>query len=637
MNFIYLLILVIYILGCSLFGYLLICSLFRRETLLSINWYAIIASAFLMGQAIIANIWLIMGITGIFSPVLVAILFTGIAGGSFFIIKSKPTGQLTQINSSINSFRSLPWIWKGVSLILVIVLVNFGFIAIVEAPAGDAAAFYMVLPKIMAASHKLIPPPNYYSFTQIGLSAEMHFAALMSLASPHVAKLFIWFTAIALSGMLVAINTTIGNSKFGKIVTLVLLFSSTAFTFLIPNGKVDLIGCAFGLAAYYWAIQIERIPGKAPYILTGLFTGFAIIAKLSNTPVIVPGILILIVWNNFTKKVSLKERYINTTKWLGIFGMIVILTMIPHLLKNYVLFGEPFAPFLFLKSVGNNWLQQSWFSKETTKFIIKTYPVALLYGQSAMQGGNISFLLLAFLPLLFVLPKNANFKPTPFRQLSIIALVGLVLWIVTSPAVLAPRYILATLLLFIPLAANGIERLFSEQTNHLKLLRGTVLFSMLFVAVSMLLLKGNLNNNIKEFTKYAFSSQSEYSPGNTFKVINRLVQPGERVFFVGYYSYYFSAEVLQCMNGTDGKNVNSADWEELFKNGFKYLLIDKRSHGSSVAAVRIENAPSWISVKKIFDDDAAILYSISSLDPNKKPLFICKQVHPPSWEVIKSK
>lgn len=644
MNFLYLLIMVIYVLGCCLFGLLLIHPIVKRNNLyFSIDWYAIIASAFLLGQAIIANVWLLMGVAGIFSPVVITITFMGIAGVSLFFLRHERTGLLAPVVSTIGRFRGLSWYWQGLGLLMVILFfLNFGIKAIVSPPLGDAEAFYMVLPKIMAASHRLVPQPNYYSFTQIGLSAEMHFAALMSLASPHAAKLFVWVTAIALSGMLIAINTEIGNSRIGKIVTVVLLFSSTTVTSYIYDGKVDIFGCAFGLAAYYWALQTDRIPGKAPYLLTGLFTGFAVIAKISNIPVLVPGIVILIVWNNFTRKVSLKERYMSTTKWLCIFGLITVCAIIPHLIKNYVLFGEPFAPFLFLKSAGEYWTEQSWFSKETTRYIIMTYPIALLYGQYDMQGGNISFLLLAFLPLIFVLPKNTYYAAKPFRQVTVIALVGLVLWIFLRPSVLAPRYILATLLLFIPLVACGVERLFSEQAVHLKLLRWAVFLSMLIVVGSMLPIRGTYFN-FKQLTQHFFSRQSDYSPGKSFEVINSLAQPGERVFFVGYYGYFLSPEVLQCINGPNDNNLFPTkqenarfNWADLFDRGFKYLLLSKRTHSEMANALQTDTAPLWLSVKKIFDDEFASIYSISSLDPGKKPSITCKQIHPPAWDVVKT-
>jgi len=69
--------------------------------------------------------------------------------------------------------------------------------------AGDGAAFYMVLGKIIAYSHRLVPMPGYERFTMIGLQGELHFAALMVLHSPEAAKLFSWPT-ISMAGIVLA-------------------------------------------------------------------------------------------------------------------------------------------------------------------------------------------------------------------------------------------------------------------------------------------------------------------------------------------------------------------------------------------------------------------------------------------------
>ena len=72
---------------------------------------------------------------------------------------------------------------------------------------GDAAAFYMILPKIMANSHELIPVPGYESFMSVGLQGEMHYAALMVLGSADAAQLFEWPTILAGAVIFLAIGS----------------------------------------------------------------------------------------------------------------------------------------------------------------------------------------------------------------------------------------------------------------------------------------------------------------------------------------------------------------------------------------------------------------------------------------------
>lgn len=644
MNLLYLVITVIYALGCCYFGLFLLSLLLKLDkSNLSVGWYAIIASAFLLGQATLANVWLLMGLAGIFTPVLICATFLGIAGTSFFLLWHKRIGLFASVRASIVRFRSLPWHWQGLVLLIAIIFLNFGIKAVVFPPLGDAEAFYMVLPKIMAASHRLVPQPNYYAFSQIGLSGEMHYAALMSIASAQAAKLFVWFTALALAGILIALNTEVGNFRIGKIVSLALLFTSTTVINYIFDGKDDIFGAAFGLAAYYWALRTENGPGRAPYLLTGLFTGFAIIAKLTSIPVLIPGIVILIIWNNFTRQVARKECYVGIVKCLCMVGLIAVCTMIPHFIKNYVLFGEPFAPLLFLNSGGKLLAEQAYFSYEATKHIILTYPIALVYGQYPMQGGNISVLVLAFTPLLLLLPIHNNYAAKRLRQVAVIALVGVALWVFVRPSWIMPRYILATLLLFIPLAASGVERLFSKQAEHSTLLRLAVFLSMLIVVWHMLPYGGQ-NISFKRFTRYLISEKSDYSPPRSFETVNRLAQPGERVFFAGYYGYFFSPEVLQCSNGPNEHvdlifakaSTAPLDWAYLYDRGFNYLLLDKRTHGWIAGTLQTDTAPPWLSVTKVFEDASANIYKISSIDLGKKPSYVCRQIQPPAWDIVKT-
>jgi hypothetical protein len=646
-NLLYLIISVFYALGCCFIGLFLLSLLLKLDKAdLSIDWYAIIASGFLLGQATLANVWLLMGVAGIFSPGLICATFLGTSGISFFLFLRKKRIELFQpVMASIVRFRTLSWYWQGLGLLIAVILLNFGVMAVTSPPIGDAAAFYMVLPKIIAASHRLVPQPNYYAFSQIGLSGEMHYAALMSIASPQAAKLFVWFTTLALAVILIALNTVVGNSRIGKIVSLALFFTSTTVTYYIFDGKVEIFGGAFGLAAYYWALRTENVPGRAPYILAGLFTGFAIIAKLTSIPVLVPGIVILIVWNNFTRQVAQKERYVDTVKCLCIVGLIAACTMIPHFIKNYTLFGEPFAPLLFLKTGGKLLAEQAYFSYEATKHIIMTYPIALVYGMYPMQGGNLSVLVLAFAPLFFLFPEHNKIAAQRFRQVAVIALLGVILWVFVRPSWIMPRYILATLLLFIPLAANGVEKLFSNQAKYFNFLRGTVFLSILIVVCTVIPYN---RTSFKQFARHIVSKTSDYSPSNSsdsaFELVNRMILPGERVFFAGYYGYFFSPEVLQCSNGPNEHtdiilmkaSTAPLDWVYLYDRGFKYLLLDKRTHVQMAGALQIGTAPPWLSVTKILDDESASIYKISSIDSGKKPSYVCKQIQPPAWDVVKT-
>jgi hypothetical protein len=516
---------------------------------------------------------------------------------------------------------------------LVILGVLLAIKSIVLPPSGDAEAFYMVLPKILADSHRLVPQPNYISFSQIGLSGEMHFAALISLASPYAAKFFVWIEAIALATLVVAISSSLGCTLRGKITALVILLTSTTVTFYIYDGKVDLFGATFGLAAYYWILQSRNFNGRFPYVMTGIFLSFAMIAKFSNIPVIIPGILLILFWNtNFRK-----DTIIHSTKELFKNLMIVagcsFIFLIPHLLKNFMLFSEPLAPFYFFKANGNSWIDQAWYSPEATKFILKTYPLALVFGRYPMQGGTLSALILAFFPLILVLPRGIVLKERQLIQIASVAVLGVGIWMLTRPSVLAPRYILSTLLLFIPVSAWLVEKIYASE-KRLLLVKFSITFSML-VFLLLTFLQLDVRNSLAGAFHWFGNKSSDYKATGGIEYLNTHTHTGDRIYFVGYYTYLLRPDLLQCISNSEENPVNGMDIDYLFDHGYKYYIRDKSIKSVSKDSFHSEDSESWLSFTKVFDDTNYVIYNIFSIDSTKTPDYSCKQCGSKAWSVFK--
>ncbi len=441
------------------------------------------SSGFLMGQGIFANIWLVIGLLALFkSAIIWLLLMLTVVVGSY-AVKDQFRPMLDETRNILSQIRALSWFWKILFGVVASLTFFYGMGAIALPPSGDAEAFYMVFPKIMAASERLQPQPNYYAFSQVGLLGEMHYAALMSIGCSAAAKFFTWFTSLALAVLLLSLCLDLGLSIKGLIIACVILFTSSMYTHHIMDGKVDIYGGAFGLAAYYWAMQTGRenrgVDWLLPYILTGLFTGFAVVAKFSNIPVILSGVLFIIIWNNIAVISDLHPFRRIRIKYIAISGIFFSIPVIIHLVKNGILFGEPFAPFIFLFGEGTPWTDQVWFSPENTRYILLTYPIALVFGMYPMQGGNISALVLAFMPLCFLLKKPVSLFQNRLFQVSLVAVAGLIIWKIVRPSVISPRYILATLLLFIPLAARCAENLLQSFQGY-AVLKNIVCFSMIF-------------------------------------------------------------------------------------------------------------------------------------------------------------
>ncbi len=633
---------VFYVLASLIIGLVLIKAIIfvlKIDTNFQVNLF--FSTGFLLGQGILANLWLLLGLYSCFKfLVIIGILSITIFIG-FYYVKDYYLQFIRKVKETFYEIKGLSVTWKVLLFILLFSVFIYGLASIVYPVMGDAEAFYMVFPKIMAASEQLKPQPNYYEFSQIGLFGEMHYAVLMTIGSPQAAKFFVWFTGLVLAGLLLSFCAIASLETRGQIAALIILFTSSTFTNFLYDGKVDVFGGALGLAAYYWALQTGKKFGYLAYVLTGLFAGFSIIAKFSNIPVILSGIILIMIWNHWPQ---LKRGEKIHSLVLGPFilvGLTFIIAIIPHLIKNWVLFKEPFAPFFFFKSKGANWADQAWFSPKTTKFILMTYPVALVFGQYPMQGGNLSPLILAYMPLLILKKKAQWFLSKNLLQITIVAIFGLITWMIVRPAVISPRYILATLLLFIPIVAWCAEKI--TVTDFSPFLRKTVFIS-LFLALLIALLP--VRPVPEKFAKWISNGcrESDCSNGNykPLSFINEIASPGDRVFFGGYYTYYLRADLLQCMNEPNESEFYNLKtpakrWNYLFDHGFKFLVIQKSSHGSLFDESKIYPIPSELVVKKIYDLKDTMIFSIAANSKTLQPRFGTRQQPYPAWEVYQIK
>jgi hypothetical protein len=630
---IYLIITIIYSASCICLG-MVILSFFLSGK----DWWhkqsqlTVFATSFLFGQGILANIWIIAGLFGVFTSVLIWVIITLILAAYLFRFKFRNPVSATDIFILTKTIKEQTLSWKFISILLVFLGILLAIKSVVLPPTGDAEAFYMVLPKILVDSHHLFPQPNFNSFSQIGLSGEMHFAALISLASPYAAKFFVWIDALALTAMLLAICSTIGCTLKGKITAIVILLTSTTVTAYIFDGKVDLFGAAFGLAAYYWILQTRSNEGRVPYILTGIFLSFAMIAKFSNIPVIIPGVLLILIWNTNISKRKAKESVIEFSGNLMIIGFFAAILIIPHLIKNLVLFNEPFAPFYFFKAHGTKWIEQAWYSPETTKYILKTYPLALVFGRYPMQGGTISALIFAFMPLFLILPEWAALKERKLLQIIASALLGVGLWMIIRPSVLAPRYILSTLLLFIPVAAWIVEKIFERE--KLMLLKFSVTLSMIIFLI-LTCYQLQVRNTLAGAYHWLKDKSYDYEAKGGIAFLNTNAHRGDRIFFEGYYTYYLRSDLLQCINNPEEKEVNELDMNYLYDHGYKYFISDTSIDRKTKEFIQSEDSRSWLTVAKVYDDYYNTIYHIISNDSTKMPAYYCKQCNPPVWSVLK--
>ncbi|MCF8077805.1 MAG: hypothetical protein K9K88_00855 [Desulfobacterales bacterium] len=580
----------------------------------------LIASIFLFGSGIMANIWLLILSFSFFYRWVITIIVCLSSIYAIHLIWAQFAVLKSWTMRSIGFALPESIIWKTIVLFTMAITVQAGIVCFAPLePNGDAAAFYMVLPKLFTETKKIALLGGYESFMTIGLHGELHFAALMMLGAASGAKFITWPIAISCGIILAAIAHQNGMQRYGKTLVIIFLFTSTAFILLIGDGKTDLFGAAMACAALYWVFEKKFVNRNVQYFIVGIFSGFSVVAKISYLPLVLPCITILIFWDHFAEtskdRLLLPSRLSSLALKLTWMVVGVLLPFMLHFLKNWVLFSEPFAPFLYFGQdpFGGNWANQSWFPPETICKIIITYPLALIYGKYPMQYGNLSVLLLAFFPLLFLIPRQGQLLKSKMFQISVIAMAGVVAWVVLRPGVFAPRYILYTLLLLILPVAAATEHVLKNERQK-RIISAAVTGVCLFYLIGF--------NGILMIKN---SERFKENPGrtalqNASELLNQEAEADERVISLNYFTYWLRPDLLETLSKDTENNAfrkiktGKQAWKYLHHKGFRYVLIDRTTHGKAAEILDPDQAPEGITAEEVFNE---LNYSVFRLTSAK--------------------
>ena len=206
---------------------------------------------------------------------------------------------------------------------------------------------------------------------------------------------------------------------------------------------------------------------------------------------------------------------------------------------------------------------------------------------------------------------------------------------------IAPRYMLATLLLFVLLPARAVEYVSQNDARPHWLAFGVILCT-----VTTLVAVGLLSLNTVFFPKTTYRYLSDKMPDcyredqwcQAMVAINHDATPGARVFLASYYRYWLRADLLQCVNkSTDFAGLGDTPairWQTLYQRDFSYLLADRSTHGLFLDGLDLANPPSWLKLVVLFQSDPITVYRLYGVRPPSRQVEACRQVDPPSWDVV---
>lgn len=636
---------------CFLFGMMILrlVRVFSSRSMV-LSGAGCLAATFFAGQGFLGAILQAIAALGYFSArfVLTLLVVAGLSGVIY--LPSMVKLIINRLCVVVKDTTNLGFFWNILVLLLMVLISIYAYLSLYP-PGTDAISYYLAQAKLIAATSKIYPLPHYEAFSSLGLNAEMHAATLFLLggdvAGEYAAKMMVWVTALVSAIMLWAISSRVGLGRRGQWMVILMLYTTTGFTLVLWDGKTDLLGAGLGLAAVYWVLQVGKSKDWQALFLAGVMVGFAMNSKLPLIVVMIPMLLSLTIWSLWTdtsqdylrKDISEKQQ-----KWqrlvlgLLIAGSAMILSFSALFFKNTLLFNEPLAPFYFIHPTGMSILDQTWFSPENTRWIVMTYPLALTFGQYPMQYGNITPLLLAFLPLASVFSKGLSpFRNRKLMALTLSSIAGILTWIVARPSVIAPRYILPTLLALLPLGGYIIERLW--QSRKYVVLKFSVLF-LSFVTVLFTII--NLDEPLVVAKYYWKASPRTYAGAiwKSLNLVNQKAEQGAIIHLAMWYRLPLRADLLQCLSRKkdklSGKKDNKITWEKLHDEGATWLVWDRLTHGKNfVEQVNSYDKPGYLSVITHPIDDRFTVYQIIPKKGAPKSNQRCIQQKDGTWQIKK--
>jgi hypothetical protein len=303
----------------------------------------------------------------------------------------------------------IPWLWLFVGLIGLLALGK----ALLPPTGWDALVYHLQGPRLYLEAHRLIGvPENFY--LNWPAQVEMLFTWGMLLKGDILAKLFHWAFWPLIAAMLYALGRRSANERVGK--WAVTLWAAIPFAAgLAGVAYVDLGLTAFVLAGFYAIVQWSDSRRDGWLVLSALFAGFAMSTKYTAATWM--GWLMLLFVYHAWRHQHQRAGWI-LVRAVG-FAAIAGLVVLPWLIKNWIVAGNPVYPLLF-GGVGWTPTREAWlywpgqsYSQNLLDYLALPWLMTVVgTGGTPAFDATIGPLLLCLVPLVFLLrgrPRAVNY------------------------------------------------------------------------------------------------------------------------------------------------------------------------------------------------------------------------------------
>jgi hypothetical protein len=601
---------IIFLTSITALGAFIVRLLKFKDTLLELtvsNILAVLGTEFLIGHGILSLILIALGsLHEITPPYIISILVLSFLLGC--IPLAKTIRELHRHITSKNSFITATGTYKIFCILSMIILVA-GLLSTSARISYDATAIYFSDAKLTALTGHI----SYFTednFVASVFQSAIQYTALIELFGDQSARMLSWVCGVMTLIFGLALGKQVGLSSKAKIIFLTLTMTSTAFVDLWGDGKVDLISTASAIAAVYWIVVHSQstIPPKKWLVLAGFLAGLSIVARPFNAFLMAFLVFSFYLWQAFLRRKTAISRFIFFIDSLFWFGLGAIGLGIYHLFVNWMILGNAFG---FLSSISSiNQKSGPWDANPNELLILRLlYPLVTAFRNSPQSLGNISPIVVAFLPTLLVsrIRKYVRIS-NELAGLSIISALTILIWIFSVFTVVEIRYVLFLwIILFLP-AAEMVSSTLQDsdivfkniQTSTIFILLVFILFRAVFMdlnSYSPLDEKGNPQCHDFLLCKY-------------LEPINQDAIPGDRVLTLSAYRYYLRTDLFACSTTHEEyKDLQTLStegteefWSEVYRQGYNYIAYENdytTRHLGLQIIPSPRNTPEWISLERI--------------------------------------
>ena len=217
--------------------------------------------------------------------------------------------------------------------------------------------------------------------------------------------------------------------------------------------------------------------------------------------------------------------------------------------------------------------------------------------------------------------------------ITVAGLSGVLAWMLLRPSVIAPRYILASLLLLVPILTIAVEDVLAQKAASQVLRAGTTLTVLFAIAASFWHLLPIPGAIISGFDSKGDACSLAGPECDSFQILSEIVRPGDRILIASYYPYWLTPAQLQCRDTLDEQQaipdqVQLVPW--LQSRGFTYVAVDS-AVSRKLAADLTQLAESNASdVYELPGGTTVKLYHIKSDRPGRVS---CVETTPGRWSL----